>query len=177
MKINFTGLQNLSYIRNPRPPKSVSDHSERILNMELVGGDKNGFLNALEKSQLDDKFINKLHPDFVKIRYLKYPHDNSIQVGLNDWQLKLEEKNIPMLIFLEKVTKKICLCEDVLPMNLKYKNSDLPDNALMHHSLSDFLKISKEECFLKTHDINKIKAGAKIINNLFKNLLDDYFLN
>jgi len=81
-----------------------------------------------------------------------------------------------MIIFLEKMTKKIYSGEDILPMNLKYKNSELPNNALIDYPLSDFLEVSKEECFIQTHNIDKIKAGAKIINDFFKNLLANYFL-
>ena len=195
MQVNFTGLKNTAYLSMQNPETNEGMY---VLNTQLTD-DKDGadltkyktFLNRIN-SNSKSSYRNEFNPNFVN--FLIHTSDMGIDditgkrktlcnLYLNGKLFELKDERIPIFEFLAHLASKI----SAKPNNEFVVNKDYIEGEDCQNGILPFgnikymvemnpnLNMSYEDFIKEIHSPQRVKDGAKEINEFFYKVMLDYF--
>lgn len=200
MQVSFSGLKNIGYKMNvyqyaPDDKNNVEApdcmHKDDFLNVQLIddfnGKDRSEFNDAIKKSGASAaKYSNnKINKDFLNIA-LTVDEDlddigikkTEYTVYLNDNELKLKDKSLPIFDYIAKLTRRIAAMNDnKFVVNNDYLESDDAATGIeLGEDLRETVKTSQYGDAIEfIHSPQNVKTGSKIINDNIQKMMTKYF--
>ena len=184
MQVSFTGFKNAGYLTATRiGEEPVEVYQSNIqLTDDANGKDLTEFKNVIQKT--GGNFINPINRDFVNIECVRRPYTDDYGDGvenfifLNQREVEVCDKNLPIFSFLAKLTRNIAKkpLNDFV-VNKNYLGSDNCRYGVM--AGTDIVDIVGKENYLPVvemmHKPEIVVDGVKRQNAFIQSIMMDYF--
>lgn len=184
MQVSFTGFKNAGYLTIANiGEEPVEVYQSNIqLTDDKDGKDLTEFKNILKKT--GGHFINPLNKDFMNIECVSRPYTdedgdwNDNFVLLNQQEVEVCDKNLPIFSFIAKLTRNIAK----KPLNEFVINKDYLESDDCRYGVmagADMVDLVGEESYLPVvemlHEPERVVNGVKAQNAFIQSLMMDYF--
>ncbi len=177
--VNFTGLRNIGSCEFQRQPNTISKSLSLVLSNDSNGKDLAEFKSVIAKVTPDlEKFRNNISSEIVNVECKSSGWHFTDALYLNGEEVKVNDKNLPIFTYIAKVTKKITgMPDNNFIVNEDYKDFIADESLIYGIRLTDSIPedVSRLNLFNQFFQKDKVKTGAKQINDFIQNIMNKYF--
>jgi len=177
--VNFTGLRNIGSCEFQRQPNTISKSLSLVLSNDFNGKDLAEFKSVIAKVTPDlEKFRNNISSEIVNVECKSSGWHFTDALYLNGEEVKVNDKNLPIFTYIAKVTKKITgMPDNNFIVNEYYKDFIADESLIYGIRLTDSIPedVSRLNLFNQFFQKDKVKTGAKQINDFIQNIMNKYF--
>ena len=177
--VNFTGLRNIGSCEFQRQPNTISKSLSLVLSNDSNGKDLAEFKSVIAKVTPDlEKFRNNISSEIVNVECKSSGWHFTDALYLNGEEVKVNDKNLPIFTYIAKVTKKITgMPDNNFIVSEDYKDFIADESLIYVIRLTDSIPedVSRLNLFNQFFQKDKVKTGAKQINDFIQNIMNKYF--